>query len=539
MAPEVSESTATTVEAPARRWHDLDALRGFAMLLGIGLHAALAFFPLFWPVQDRHASFDGPFDEFVVAVHGFRMPLFFLLSGFFTTMLWRRRGLGALVWHRVRRIGLPLALGMITVVPAIDWVSERAFESATPVTATVIGGDGRWEVSAALEAGSRGDIWTPIFLNQPGGVDQAIEAGADVNTRGDDDWTPLHLAAVMDQPSSVDSLLAAGADPEPLTIKGETPLVLAVWAGSADSADLLVAYGAADLRWSEEPQWEDLSWFGVGADSKAGEAERSSAEDDIGLESWVDQFHHLWFLWFLCWLVAGFALLAPLVARAGQLIGNPAVRRRLLWLLVPVTYPLQLAMGGGGDWPTFGPDTSTGLLPTAHVLAYYAAFFAFGALTHDATTDDGEPLIDRIGRRWPIVLPVTLILVLPVGLGFTYEGGQWWAACLLQVVFVWGMSFGLIGLFRRVFATERRGVRYLSDASYWMYVVHLPLIMAAQWLVRDWSVPAIPKFVLVCAAVSALLLATYRAFVRYTPIGTMLNGPRTRHPPAGPSLSSG
>ena len=52
------------------------------------------------------------------------------------------------------------------------------------------------------------------------------------------------------------------------------------------------------------------------------------------------------------------------------------------------------------------------------------------------------------------------------------------------------MSFGLIGLFRRVFATERRGVRYLSDASYWMYVVHLPLIMAAQWLVRDWSVPA-------------------------------------------------
>ena len=120
----------TTIETPARRWHDLDALRGFAMLLGIGLHAALAFFPLFWPVQDRHASFDGPFDEFVVTVHGFRMPLFFLLSGFFTTMLWRRRGLGSLVWHRVRRIGLPLALGMITVVPAIDWVSEQAFEPA-------------------------------------------------------------------------------------------------------------------------------------------------------------------------------------------------------------------------------------------------------------------------------------------------------------------------------------------------------------------------------------------------------------------------
>ncbi len=531
MTAGVSESTAPTDEAPARRWHDLDALRGFAMLLGIGLHAALAFFPLFWPVQDRHASFDGPFDEFVVAVHGFRMPLFFLLSGFFTTMLWRRRGLGALVWHRVRRIGLPLALGMITVVPAIDWVSEQAFEPAR--------GDSSWEVSAALEAGSRGDIWTPIVLNQPDGVDQAIQAGADVNTRGDDNWTPLHLAAVMDQPATVYKLLAAGADPEPLTIKGETPLALAVWAGSADSADLLVAYGAADLRDSKEPQWDDLSWFGAGANTKAGEPERNSAEDDIGLESWVDSFHHLWFLWFLCWLVAGFVLLAPVIDKVARPIADSVWRRRLLWLLVPMVYPLQLAMGDGGNWPTFGPDTSTGLLPAAHVLAYYAVFFTFGALAHDATTNNGEPLIDRIGRRWPIVLPVTLVVVLPVGLGFTYEGGQWWAACLLQVVFVWGMSFGLIGLFRRLFATERRGVRYLSDASYWMYVVHLPLVMAAQWLVRDWSVPAIPKFVLVCAAVSALLLATYRAFVRYTPIGTMLNGPRTRHPPAGSTLSSG
>jgi peptidoglycan/LPS O-acetylase OafA/YrhL len=85
-----------------------------------------------------------------------------------------------------------------------------------------------------------------------------------------------------------------------------------------------------------------------------------------------------------------------------------------------------------------------------------------------------------------------------------------------------------------VFASERRGVRYLSDASYWMYVVHLPLVMAAQWWVRDWDVPAIPKFVLVCMGISAVLLASYRALVRYTPIGTMLNGRRIRPQPNDP-----
>ena len=61
-----------------------------------------------------------------------------------------------------------------------------------------------------------------------------------------------------------------------------------------------------------------------------------------------------------------------------------------------------------------------------------------------------------------------------------------------------------------------------------MYLIHLPLIMVAQWWVRDWAIPAILKFILVCLGVSAALLASYRAFVRYTPIGTMLNGQRTR-----------
>ena len=62
------------------------------MLLGVVLHASLSFFPGFWPVKDDTATFDGPYDEILHAIHGFRMPLFFLLSGFFTTMLWRQRG---------------------------------------------------------------------------------------------------------------------------------------------------------------------------------------------------------------------------------------------------------------------------------------------------------------------------------------------------------------------------------------------------------------------------------------------------------------
>ena len=70
----------TDTASKPRRLNDLDALRGFAMLLGIALHAALSFLPGFWAVQDSRASFDGLYDELLHAIHGFRMPLFGRLS---------------------------------------------------------------------------------------------------------------------------------------------------------------------------------------------------------------------------------------------------------------------------------------------------------------------------------------------------------------------------------------------------------------------------------------------------------------------------
>src|SRR3954451_21979351 len=111
----------------ARR-SDLDALRAGAMLLGIVLHASLSFFPSYWMVTDRRQ--DPAFGIVFSAIHGFRMPLFFVMSGFFSAMLLRRRGRGALVKHRFRRVFLPLLAGMFTIVPLTVGVSTLAMSSA-------------------------------------------------------------------------------------------------------------------------------------------------------------------------------------------------------------------------------------------------------------------------------------------------------------------------------------------------------------------------------------------------------------------------
>ena len=101
------------------------------------------------------------------------------------------------------------------------------------------------------------------------------------------------------------------------------------------------------------------------------------------------------------------------------------------------------------------------------------------------------------------------------------------------------MTFGLMGLFHRVCPVESPTMRYLSDSAYWLYLAHLPLIIAAQYAVRDWPLPALAKFVLIVAVVTSFLLWTYQALVRHTWLGRFLNGPRVRPEPTGvPSVAA-
>ncbi|MEM7276135.1 MAG: acyltransferase family protein, partial [Actinomycetota bacterium] len=227
------------------------------------------------------------------------------------------------------------------------------------------------------------------------------------------------------------------------------------------------------------------------------------------------------------WLVAAFAIVAGVVDRLRSLRGlerpiPASVADGLLLALPILTIGPQLLM----KEPVFGPDTSEGLIPAWHVLGYYACFFFWGALAHDRRSDDGRRLIRTVGDRWPALLGLSVGLF-AVGV-FLVEDQTGWLAALTQWAFAWTMSFCLLGLFAAVLMTERFAVRWLSDASYWMYLTHLPLIFVLQGVAAAWDLPAIPAFIGICAVTFVLLAITYRWLIRYTPIGSLLNGSKNR-----------
>lgn len=110
------------------RFHGLDALRASLMALGVLLHVACSFQlgepDGGWPYRDSQQSLLATL--LVVSIHFVRMPLFFVLSGFFCAHMVARRGVRGFVADRCRRIALPLAVGWVLLTPIVGFAFSYA-----------------------------------------------------------------------------------------------------------------------------------------------------------------------------------------------------------------------------------------------------------------------------------------------------------------------------------------------------------------------------------------------------------------------------
>jgi peptidoglycan/LPS O-acetylase OafA/YrhL len=378
----------------------LDAVRAFALLLGIVFHASLSFVPVFigWAVMDVSTS--SIVGVFLLISHSFRMELFFLIAGFFSHMTFHRKGTGTFIRSRLTRIAIPLVAGWFILRPLI-------------VSSWVMGGE---------------------------------------------------------------------------SMRGEVNILNGLKTG-----------------------FESLGQLPTGLLTGT----------------------HLWFLYYLL-LVTAIALagravlsLAPgiysLVSRRTDALIAWVASSRLSWLVLSLATAVCLWYMNG--WGMDTPDKS--LVPRWPVLIVYGGFFALGWLLHRQ-----QRLLERFARlTWGRVATGILAVAVTIVLSsFQNDFGHPRFALiragfsLSYALMMWSLVSLSIGLFKRYFDKPGKIVRYIADASYWLYLIHLPVVVWLQIAFAELPFHWLFKLIAISLLTIGFSIILYDLFVRSTLIGKILNG---------------
>jgi hypothetical protein len=233
---------------------------------------------------------------------------------------------------------------------------------------------------------------------------------------------------------------------------------------------------------------------------------------------------HLWFLYYLILFYAAIVLIMPTARRLTRPWADSVVPRlgRL------IHRPAGFILGAGATFLTLLPmekaslDTETGFLVQPKILLAYGVFMVFGWVLYL-----NRQQVDGFARRaWPFMIAGVVLSggYLAYILGVAPE--HMLVGKALAALAMWSLIYGFMGLFVRYYDRPKPAGRYLSDASYWMYLVHLPITIWVPGLMSGWDVSAVAKSAVTFAVTTVVCLLTYHFLVRSTAIGVLLNGKR-------------
>jgi len=229
---------------------------------------------------------------------------------------------------------------------------------------------------------------------------------------------------------------------------------------------------------------------------------------------------HLWFLYYLIlFSVASFALgvlfkqlpmVSGLVHRAFEAVFKRPILRLMVFTLITVGILLVM--------DRYWVKTSTGFTPDFDTFIFYFFFYLFGWVLFKS-----KSLLSSFKKHdWLFTLTG---LALFSWYFFTDRSEmELWMFMSIRSLCCWLFIFGITGLFIRYGSNHSAAMRYVSDSSYWVYLIHLPLAIVIPGLIADWSLPGAVKFLFVMTITAVICFATYHFFVRSTFIGKFLNG---------------
>lgn len=250
----------------------------------------------------------------------------------------------------------------------------------------------------------------------------------------------------------------------------------------------------------------------------------ATTEQESEKRKTIPETMHLWFVYYLI----AFSFLTVLLVRFRSFRLARLFRPRypLAW------FPLLLipgALGAGIPMPA----------PESFILEWWP--FAFYGLFYWAGWQiaNQEELLDQLQPylfHW-IVLSVVLFIpyylflpVLDISSILDRTSHLSWRRHILESVLTAYLSVFLtlssLLLGRRYLTHKNFALRWISDASYWSYLIHLPIVVFVQTLLIPWNVSVWWKLAITILVTLVICLSSYRWLVRYTPLGTLLHGKR-------------
>lgn len=240
---------------------------------------------------------------------------------------------------------------------------------------------------------------------------------------------------------------------------------------------------------------------------------------------------HLWFIYYLLWFCA-FTALIGFFARHIPTSFKEAVSR--LWFILVSRwwgfFLLALPLAAIGLPYQWGVVVSSGsFVPQFNEFVHNGLFFMAGLYVYrhrDAVLE----ICSNNGWRYAIAGMALFMIYLVVAEIFrTEEAGNMLVRMGLSLMYnfiSWMWSFALIGLFLRYLPDQNRFLRYVSESSYWVYLVHMFGTVGFGIVLYGMPFSAVTKMSLNILATTIACIASYHVLVRYTPVSTLLNGYR-------------
>jgi ABC-type proline/glycine betaine transport system permease subunit len=234
---------------------------------------------------------------------------------------------------------------------------------------------------------------------------------------------------------------------------------------------------------------------------------------------------HLWFLYYLILITATAVLLGLLLKKSKKwtrwiikhfnfIIQSPIKRILFFSVLTFVMLTiLEVSM----------IDASVSFIPELKPFVFFLFFYLVGWILFKSK----HFLESMVRYDWTCtflaITTATIQGLLIKNLNLEPNSNSW-ILIFLSSVTVWLFIFGLMGLFIRYGSNYSTRMRYISDSSYWVYLIHLPLTAIIPAFIWKLPLPAIVKFLITLSLTVFICFVTYHYLIRNTFIGKFLNG---------------